>query len=433
MSRNRSALPPSQLRNVAEAELARVPPAEAPIRSAEELLHELQVHQIELEMQNESLRHSQMVLEESRDRYVDLFEFAPVGYLTLSREGQIASINLTGAALLGEDRRKLLQRRFQHFVAAEEQAAWQTHFFRAFHKGEKQTCELSLLRRDGSVFVVSADCVRTTTGNTTPMLRMALSNITERRHADLLLKEANERLANLAVAQAADLREMAGELTRAEQRERDHFYELLHDEVQPLLVAARLSLASLNECTRPQDALRITAEACRHISQVIQVARTLSLHLSPPLIWEGGLNPALESLCRWVKTNHGLEVDVSTTAEAEPDEVALRLLCFNSVRELLMNVVKHAGTAHAMLALRLDRPDNLRITLSDCGRGFDPAAIINGSGLAAMARRLAMFGGSLQVLSEPGHGSVATLSVPLRPHTGARAGDAGQDRHRKKA
>jgi PAS domain S-box-containing protein len=426
--------PSPRLRRDAEAELVRVPPAEAPIQLAAELLHELQVHQIELEMQNEALRQSQIVLEESRDRYVDLYEFAPVGYLTLSRQGQIASINLTGAALLGEDRGKLIQRRFAHLVAAGEQETWQSLFLKAFQTDEKQHCELSLLRLDGTVIVVSADCLHTTAGNTAPMLRMALSDITERRDADLLVKDANERLANLAVEQAAHLREMAGELTYAEQRERDHFYELLHDEVQPLLVAARLSLSSLSERTPPHEALRVAAEACRHISQVIQVARTLSLQLSPPLIRERGLNPALESLCRWVKANQGLEVDLITAADTEPDDVALRLLCFNAVRELLMNVVKHANTAHAALTLDCDdpdHPDNLRITLRDRGRGFDPKAITNGSGLAAMTRRLDVFGGSLQVQSEPGHGSVATISVPIRPVTAVRAGHASQERRRK--
>src|SRR5271165_6351903 len=81
-------------------------PAPAPTRSADELLHELQVHQLELEMQNDELRRVQTALEESRDRYLDLYELAPVAYLTLTRETRIAAINLTGAALLGEDRVK---------------------------------------------------------------------------------------------------------------------------------------------------------------------------------------------------------------------------------------------------------------------------------------------------------------------------------------
>jgi len=102
----------------AEQQLVRHAPAELPsARSAGELLHELQLQQIELEMQNEALRESQIALEKSRDRYLDLYEFAPIGYLTLTRDALIAEINLTGAALLGEDRNKLINRRFTAFVA----------------------------------------------------------------------------------------------------------------------------------------------------------------------------------------------------------------------------------------------------------------------------------------------------------------------------
>ena len=98
------------LRAKAEAQIASAPLTEAPDRSAEELLHELRVNQVELEMQNDELRRAQAIIEESRDRYVDLYEFSPVGYLTLTRDGMIAEVNLTGAALLGTERSKLIGR-----------------------------------------------------------------------------------------------------------------------------------------------------------------------------------------------------------------------------------------------------------------------------------------------------------------------------------
>jgi len=95
---------PNLLRTAAEARLVCAPSSKAQEQSAETLLHELQVHQVELEMQNDQLRASQLALEESRDRYAALYEFAPVGYLTLSRAGQITAINLTGCTLLGRER-----------------------------------------------------------------------------------------------------------------------------------------------------------------------------------------------------------------------------------------------------------------------------------------------------------------------------------------
>lgn len=412
--------PPPQLRDDAEAELARIAPAaEVQASPPGVLQHELQVQHIELEMQNESLRQAQIVLEESRDRYVDLFEFAPVSYLTLSRDGQITSINLTGATLLGEERRKLLQRRFSTFVVSEEQDGWHRHFMTAFQHGGKQTCELRIQRSDGAVFTVCLDSLLVESVNTEPTLRITLTDITERRQALAQQYAANERLQRFSAEQAMHLRELASELTHAEQRERDLLYEQLHDEVQPLLVAARLSLSSLSVRTPPEDRLYIASEACVHISKVLQVTRSLSLQLSPPLIRERGLNPALEFLCRWVKSYHGLEVELTGAPEAEPGEVALRLVCFSAVRELLMNVAKHAGTAHATLTLQLVDQDTLHITVTDRGNGFDPAIITNGSGLSGLERRLGMFGGGLQIDSKPGHGTVATLSVPLRETTPA--------------
>jgi PAS domain-containing protein len=95
-----------RLRAEAEARLARAPKARGPVAPAERLLHELQVHQIELETQNDELRRSQVALEESRDRYLDLYEFAPVGYLTVTAEGLISEVNLTGTALLHLERKK---------------------------------------------------------------------------------------------------------------------------------------------------------------------------------------------------------------------------------------------------------------------------------------------------------------------------------------
>ena len=84
-------------------------------------LHELEVHQIELEMQNESLRAAQIENEKSRDRYVNLYDFAPVGYLTLNRAGRISETNLTAAKLLGVEKSKLIHARLDQFIAGADQ------------------------------------------------------------------------------------------------------------------------------------------------------------------------------------------------------------------------------------------------------------------------------------------------------------------------
>jgi len=177
------------LRNEAEAEQARERAAAEASQRTDAILHELQVHQIELEMQNEALRQSQIQLEESRDRYLDLYDFAPIGYLTLSNEGLIAEINLTGAALLGEVRGRLINRRFARFVMAGDHDRWHQHFMRTRQQGGKQSCEMDLQRADGTVFNARLDCLPRTEGASSPM-RVALADITDHKQAEEKLRIA---------------------------------------------------------------------------------------------------------------------------------------------------------------------------------------------------------------------------------------------------
>ncbi|KAF0163309.1 MAG: multi-sensor signal transduction histidine kinase [Rhodocyclaceae bacterium] len=172
-----------QLRAKAEARLTAklTQRAAATQRPVEELLHELQVHQIELEMQNETLRQSQIALEESRDRYIDFYDFAPVGYLTLSDKGQIAEINLTGAEMLGMDRARLLKRRFSLSVMAGDRDRWQQHFTSALGKNAKLNSEVMLSRPDRSRIDVRLDSLRLIKEGKAPVLRLVLTDVTERK------------------------------------------------------------------------------------------------------------------------------------------------------------------------------------------------------------------------------------------------------------
>lgn len=253
-----------------------------------------------------------------------------------------------------------------------------------------------------------------------------------------LLKKANERLAAVAAERAANLRELSSALTLAEQRERDHLYELLHDHVQPLLIAVRLGLSGLGPHSPQQLMLQNVRETIELISRVIQTLRTLSIELSPPLIRERGLVPALESLGRRFRSNYGLAVELTHGPDTEPASMTIRLLCFNAVREALMNVVKYGGTQEVTLDLQREEPDMLRIVVRDRGAGFDPEGEPGGSGLTNFERKLGMVGGKLSVESSPGGGTTVTLRAPLEtvqesglaPESGngrerAARGDAG--------
>jgi PAS domain S-box-containing protein len=160
--------------------------------SADSLLHELDVQQIELKLQNEELRRTQVALEESRDRYLDLYELAPVGYFTLSAAGMVTEINLTGVLLLGEHRENLLIRRFDLCVHPNERERWQRYFIQALQHSEKQSCELILLRSDKSQFHARLDSQSRVANDNVALLHIALSDISELKHAE------EARLAELA-------------------------------------------------------------------------------------------------------------------------------------------------------------------------------------------------------------------------------------------
>ncbi len=150
-------------------------------KDVKELIHELQVHQIELEMQNEELRNARIEIEESRSRYFDLYDFAPIGYFTFSQKGMIVEVNLTGAKLLGIERSSLLNKPFSHFVLPESRNLFHSHFEKIFSTDTKQTCELKLMKNGGTPFYASLQSVilKDREGNYTQCLS-AVSDVTDR-------------------------------------------------------------------------------------------------------------------------------------------------------------------------------------------------------------------------------------------------------------
>ena len=149
------------------------------------LIHELQVHRIELEMQNEELRKAQVEVEESRSKYLDLYDFAPIGYFTLDQKGLILEVNLAGADLLGMERSYLLKRGFSRFIAPDYQDAFYLHRRRVFESAAKQTCELRLVNKDGTPFYAQLESIaaQNAQGHYN-QLRTTITDVTWRKQAE---------------------------------------------------------------------------------------------------------------------------------------------------------------------------------------------------------------------------------------------------------
>ena len=169
------------LRDDAEKQFAHSPESSLNLtgKTPEKLIHELGVHQIELEMQAEQLRAAHLALEESRDKYLDLYEFAPLGYLTLTNKALITEVNLSGAALLGVERSRLVNHGLGRFIAPKDQEVWDQYFIKVQQHGEKQTCTLTLKRGDGSMFPARLEGIRITGRDGTITVRVAVSDITD--------------------------------------------------------------------------------------------------------------------------------------------------------------------------------------------------------------------------------------------------------------
>jgi PAS domain S-box-containing protein len=249
-----------------------------------------------------------------------------------------------------------------------------------------------------------------------------VADVTERKHAEEALQQLNAQLEQRVAerttelrARAAQLAKLVSELTIAEQRERERLARILHDHMQQLLAAANMGLAVLEGRLRGDDRQQLDRIASL-IGEAIEASRSLAVELAPPILQIGGLPSGLQWLAGWFEQKHGLQVEASVDPQATALSQEVRLLLFDAVRELLFNVVKHAGVQRATVDLALADPEHLRVAVADRGRGFVPAQIAgaSGIGLPTIRQRIELLGGRFEVESSPGAGARFTLLAPRR-------------------
>ena len=221
-----------------------------------------------------------------------------------------------------------------------------------------------------------------------------------------------------AVEQAQKLRLLSAQLSLAEEGERRRIGEMLHEDLQQLLVAARMQLAAL---CRTQDAAQrepIAREIAGVLERSFQLTRSLSVELAPPVLYEHGLAAALDWLAAETRKNYNIEVTVEADCSANPKAADMRIFLFRAVRELLLNSAKHAGGSAVHITMQHRRPSKVRIIVADDGPGFDPNSLDDkrtGSqtvGLLNIRERVTSFGGEFHIKSGPKRGTRITLSLP---------------------
>jgi two-component system, NarL family, sensor histidine kinase UhpB len=373
------------------------------------LLHELQVHQIELEMQNEELRRAQVALETSQASYADLYDFAPVGYLTLDEAGLILQANLTAAQQLGIPRHRLLGCPFPLLAASKERQKLRRHIREVFQSQERQSTEISLTPQKGEEFFALVDSIfiQDATGN--GLCRTSFTDITARRQAEEALRQSGRQL-----------RFLSSQLLIIQEKERGRISRELHDELGQSLIILKFQIQSLlSNLPKTQKVLRSNGQAMLHyLDETIENVRRLSHDLSPLLLEELGLSAAIQHLLENIVTHAGIKV-----SSVRIDEIGQlfsteeQITIYRILQECLTNIIKHAQATQVSVEI-IKWPDYVSFKVVDDGKGFDERqtrkrkAKDKGIGLTAMKERVSLMRGALEIRSQKGQGTCITVTIP---------------------
>jgi PAS domain S-box-containing protein len=213
-------------------------PDDMPEGEVAALVHELRVHKVELEMQNESLRQAQVEVEQSRAKYADLFDFAPVGYFVFDRRGAIVEANLTAAGMLHVERGRLIGQGFSTFLRPPSRDAWQLHRHAVFESGKPQRCELDLKGTDKTPMAVRLRSQPVTNGQGQVIqCRTAMTDITEIQAAEDALRQAHDGLEKRVAERTAQLNDAVGTLQEevAEKLEAQNLLMRQNDTLQKII------------------------------------------------------------------------------------------------------------------------------------------------------------------------------------------------------
>ncbi|HKY31030.1 MAG TPA: response regulator [Candidatus Polarisedimenticolia bacterium] len=255
-------------------------------------------------------------------------------------------------------------------------------------------------------------------GDSEPMTVLIATDLTSLKSSERTIQERSEELER----RAGQLRALVLELSQTEQRERKRLAQILHDQFQQLLVAAQLQMHRLDAhvAARGRAAL---GQLRALLEDALRASREVTLELSPAVLHQSELAPALRWLARWFEQKHGLPVAVRAAKDAPRLTEPARLFLFTAARELLMNVVKHARAGSAAVSLLPAGDSQAVLAVEDDGIGMSSlpgAPASEGLGLFSIQERLGMLGGRLEIARRAEGGTRVRLVVPLGEHGAAQ-------------
>ncbi len=314
-----------------------------------------------------------------------------------------ATLNLLGCAedeLLGQPVKSVL---------AEKDTFGSQQFHLTFEEDVIRNLETAFRASDGrAVPVALSVSPMTDSASGERGLVFAARDITARKRGEAKL-----------LAYQKQLRSLASHTSLAEERQRRHVARELDDRIGDSLAACQMKLGALREEASEAEFTRALDEVREILDQTIHQTRSLEFELSSPILYELGLEAALEALVQQAAERSGLQIPFQDDGEPKTLDEAVRVVLFQAVRGLLDNVVEHAEAEHASVALRR-RDDAVEVEVEDDGVGFDPATIdtrpasTKGFGLFEIRERLSYLGGTFDVTSRPGGGTRVRVSAPLK-------------------
>jgi len=422
------------------------------------LLHEIQVHQLELEMQNAELHEARNSVETLLETYTDLYDFAPVGYFSVDEEGLILEVNLVGAALLGIERSRLINRRLQGFVAPASRTTFPSFFKKVFSGPEKQICEISFLNERGTPFwadvqAASASSLR----SAQKWCRMAISDLTtlkqseevrvrleamaaankkltqeilQRHKVEAALKKSEAHYAHLfeeSRHMQEQLRHLSRQLLLTQEEERKRISRELHDEIVQTLVSINVHLASLTMKSpfNLKDLKKKIARTQRLVEKSVTIVHRFARGLRPTVLDDLGLIPALQSFIKDFTKETKIRVHFTAVAGVEQLNSTQRTVLYRVAQSALANVHKHAHASDVKVSIQ-KLQDSIRMEIHDNGKSFDVERVLFAKrhkrlGLLGSRERVEMVGGIFGVESSPGKGTAISAEIPISSGDGAKA------------
>jgi PAS domain S-box-containing protein len=347
-------------------------------------------------------------LRETEKRFRKIFEDAAHGMSVVDMEGNILDVNPAFLKMLGFNKQEVVGKSFKALLLPEN-AGKNSRLFRELREGNRDSYsrETRYRHKDNRVVwgQVTVSLLRAAGGAPQHAIVM-IADITQRKQAEEDIRTYQEQLQSLA-----------SELSLTEERERHRLATDLHDHIGQALAVSKIKLGILQKSAISPDQAKPLSEVRELIEQMIQDTRSLTFELSLPVLYELGFESAVEWFAKHIRSQHGIRVEVQKDLMPIPMDDEIKVLLFRSVRELMINIVKHAQARNARVTIRRE-DDGINIEVEDDGVGIKDVPrdsrlkSDSGFGLFSIRERLHYLGGRVQVESEKGRGTKITMMVP---------------------